>query len=88
MATYRQLPSRSTDRRRALGGSREVFGQEVGSVETREALLRSYFSDSYLESVGLTPVQMELALWHKFTQHKSLKKLILDTEDRSITFVS
>jgi len=31
---------------------------------------------------------MEVVLWHKFTQHKSLKKMMLDTGDRHITFVS
>jgi len=31
---------------------------------------------------------MEVVLWHKFTQHKSLKKMLLDTGDRHITFVS
>ncbi|KAF9648838.1 DUF1768-domain-containing protein [Thelephora ganbajun] len=31
---------------------------------------------------------MEVTLWHKFTQHKSLKKMILDTGERSITFIS
>ncbi|KAF9790462.1 hypothetical protein BJ322DRAFT_1017173 [Thelephora terrestris] len=32
--------------------------------------------------------QMEVVLWYKFTQHKSLKKLLLDTGERPITFVS
>jgi predicted NAD-dependent protein-ADP-ribosyltransferase YbiA (DUF1768 family) len=31
---------------------------------------------------------MEVTLWHKFTQHKSLKKMILETGERPITFVS
>ena len=31
---------------------------------------------------------MEVALWHKFTQHGNLKKLLLETGERSITFVS
>ena len=31
---------------------------------------------------------MDVVLWYKFTQHKSLKKLLLDTGERSITFVS
>ncbi|KAF9790469.1 hypothetical protein BJ322DRAFT_986132, partial [Thelephora terrestris] len=31
---------------------------------------------------------MELTLWYKFTQHKSLKKMLLGTGERSITFVS
>lgn len=33
-------------------------------------------------------MQMEIALWHKFTQHKGLKKLILETGERPITYVS
>lgn len=31
---------------------------------------------------------MEIVLWHKFTQHKGLKKMILETGERPITFVS
>ncbi|KAJ7168649.1 hypothetical protein C8R46DRAFT_1033857 [Mycena filopes] len=46
--------------------------------------VRSDWKDVNIQMWLILPRQMDLALWHKFTQHESLKKELLATEDAEL----